>query len=591
MSEEPGRSHDRCDRGRTAAVDRPARTDRADLRRAEADPRLADETVTRPHPLLAMLAREELVVVFAPAAVWDRGRELLEPFAPRFAEATALLVLLGRPTDPALGAGAAPRPRERSSRPQPTDDELFVAVAPRASSCSTPRRRAETRGAWLHRYRYELGELIDIARAMTTERDVDKLLGVILEKSRFVTGADAGSIYVVGGRGRRQRDASASSSRRTTRSPSTRASSRCRCSTARSPGARRSRRSRSTSPTSTTCPPGSPFALRPQLRRADRVPRRKSMLVAPLISPARRGHRRHPAHQQEARPGQEAPHAGRRRRAGRPVRRAQRGAPRDARRAGRRLARERAPLRRDPQPLRGLREGERRGDRVARPDDERSLAPRRRPDRGAGEGRRRARRAGPYAARSFTPRGPARARVREPAPRLRQDRRAREGARQGEEALRRAARARSARASTSSRARSRPTCSTRKVRALERGASPRRARARSTRELAQRRAELDERVRGDPAPPTSPPCWRAATSRASRRSRARPTSTCAATCSTLLDDEEIACLEREARLAHAAGVRRDPLARRRTPSASSRRSRGARRSGASRSSRARTTSG
>jgi response regulator RpfG family c-di-GMP phosphodiesterase len=32
---------------------------------------------------------------------------------------------------------------------------------------------------------------------MTTERDVNKLLAIILEKSRFVTGADAGSIYVV----------------------------------------------------------------------------------------------------------------------------------------------------------------------------------------------------------------------------------------------------------------------------------------------------------------------------------------------------------------------------------------------------------
>ena len=38
---------------------------------------------------------------------------------------------------------------------------------------------------------------VHIARAMTTVRDVDKLLGVILEKSRFVTGADAGSIYIV----------------------------------------------------------------------------------------------------------------------------------------------------------------------------------------------------------------------------------------------------------------------------------------------------------------------------------------------------------------------------------------------------------
>ena len=39
----------------------------------------------------------------------------------------------------------------------------------------------------------------DRARAITTERDIDKLLGLILEKSRFITGADAGSIYVVEG--------------------------------------------------------------------------------------------------------------------------------------------------------------------------------------------------------------------------------------------------------------------------------------------------------------------------------------------------------------------------------------------------------
>src|SRR4029077_12878557 len=33
----------------------------------------------------------------------------------------------------------------------------------------------------------------------TTERVVDKLFSVILEKSRYVTGADAGSLYVVEG--------------------------------------------------------------------------------------------------------------------------------------------------------------------------------------------------------------------------------------------------------------------------------------------------------------------------------------------------------------------------------------------------------
>jgi HD-GYP domain-containing protein (c-di-GMP phosphodiesterase class II) len=48
-----------------------------------------------------------------------------------------------------------------------------------------------------------LGELMEIARAMTTVRDVDRLLGVILEKSRLVTGADAGSIYIVEAQGDR----------------------------------------------------------------------------------------------------------------------------------------------------------------------------------------------------------------------------------------------------------------------------------------------------------------------------------------------------------------------------------------------------
>ncbi len=61
------------------------------------------------------------------------------------------------------------------------------------------RSRSESRGKWLNRYRYELGELIEIAKAITTEREIDKLLGLILEKSRFITGADAGSIYVVEG--------------------------------------------------------------------------------------------------------------------------------------------------------------------------------------------------------------------------------------------------------------------------------------------------------------------------------------------------------------------------------------------------------
>lgn len=159
------------------------------------DSRLVNETVARPHPLLVAVHRDDLMIVVAPAVVWDRGRELLKPFAARFADSTAMLVLMGYPTNvdlqQAMNRGLASIVTEDASI-----DEMFLAGI-RAFELLEAKSRAESRGKSLRRYRYELAELINIARAMTTERDVDKLLGVILEKSRFVTGADAGSIYVV----------------------------------------------------------------------------------------------------------------------------------------------------------------------------------------------------------------------------------------------------------------------------------------------------------------------------------------------------------------------------------------------------------
>jgi HD-GYP domain-containing protein (c-di-GMP phosphodiesterase class II) len=47
------------------------------------------------------------------------------------------------------------------------------------------------------RSQYELGELLEIAAALSTERDLQKLLDMILEKSCFISGADAGSLYLV----------------------------------------------------------------------------------------------------------------------------------------------------------------------------------------------------------------------------------------------------------------------------------------------------------------------------------------------------------------------------------------------------------
>ncbi|MBX3229870.1 MAG: GAF domain-containing protein [Labilithrix sp.] len=160
----------------------------------QADNRV-DDVVTQPHPLLIAASRDDLMVILAPAAVWERGKDLLKPFAKRFAESTAMMILLGMPAGAELQQ-MMNRGLASIVSAEPSKDELFLAGM-RAFELLEAKGRAESRGKWLNRYRYELGELINIARAMTTERDVNKLLGVILEKCRFVTGADAGSIYVV----------------------------------------------------------------------------------------------------------------------------------------------------------------------------------------------------------------------------------------------------------------------------------------------------------------------------------------------------------------------------------------------------------
>ncbi len=161
------------------------------------DPRLTSRVVARPHPLLAMVRSGPLIVLLAPAVVWDHGREALRPFGARFAEGVAQLILIGRPKEidlsPALNQGLGALLSER-----PSADEIFVAIH-NAFDMLEAKARAESRGKWLNRYRYELGELIEIAKVISTEREIDKLLDIILGKSRFITGADAGSIYVVEG--------------------------------------------------------------------------------------------------------------------------------------------------------------------------------------------------------------------------------------------------------------------------------------------------------------------------------------------------------------------------------------------------------
>src|SRR6266566_4850017 len=67
-----------------------------------ADPRQTPSLVTRPHPLICMVRRDARVVLITLAAAWDHGRDILRPFASRFADGQAMLILLGRPSDPDL---------------------------------------------------------------------------------------------------------------------------------------------------------------------------------------------------------------------------------------------------------------------------------------------------------------------------------------------------------------------------------------------------------------------------------------------------------------------------------------------------------
>jgi HD-GYP domain-containing protein (c-di-GMP phosphodiesterase class II) len=75
-------------------------------------------------------------------------------------------------------------------------DQAFLAIDGLLERVEL-KQSAANNVAQLSRYRYELDELVTIARALTQERDIDRLLGLILEKSRYITNADAGSIYVI----------------------------------------------------------------------------------------------------------------------------------------------------------------------------------------------------------------------------------------------------------------------------------------------------------------------------------------------------------------------------------------------------------
>jgi HD-GYP domain-containing protein (c-di-GMP phosphodiesterase class II) len=76
------------------------------------------------------------------------------------------------------------------------DDQAFLAIDGLLERVEL-KQRAAINVRELSRSRYELDEFVSIARAIARTRNIDTLLALILERSRYLTGADAGSIYTV----------------------------------------------------------------------------------------------------------------------------------------------------------------------------------------------------------------------------------------------------------------------------------------------------------------------------------------------------------------------------------------------------------
>jgi HD-GYP domain-containing protein (c-di-GMP phosphodiesterase class II) len=125
-------------------------------------------------------------------------RVALEPHLVRSASGSTQLLLIG--TDDELVGIEALRDRyDFAAVTLPVSRARLYVTMKNYLDLVALRARELERGHVAERYRGEVSELISIARAISSERDIHALLGLILERSRHMTGADAGSVYIVEG--------------------------------------------------------------------------------------------------------------------------------------------------------------------------------------------------------------------------------------------------------------------------------------------------------------------------------------------------------------------------------------------------------
>ncbi len=146
------------------------------------------------------ITNDDIVLVLAAAELWSKPKAIAAHWV-RARSGNYTLLLIGNDEELEAGALAAIG-----------DDAAAAALITVPISC--PRLALTLRGIHrvhksrrdlakcelaLERSRFECDLLIDVGRALSSERDMTQLLHKILAKAREVTGADAGSVYIVDG--------------------------------------------------------------------------------------------------------------------------------------------------------------------------------------------------------------------------------------------------------------------------------------------------------------------------------------------------------------------------------------------------------
>jgi HD-GYP domain-containing protein (c-di-GMP phosphodiesterase class II) len=138
-------------------------------------------------------------VVFAWPELWRDGQRFASHLT-RARSGYSPLVLLGDDETFLEIRGVIAREQaDIALQPMPVGiDRAMILLRNYRELCRTRREAAE--GELLaDRYQHEIDEINAIGRALSSERNLQKLLSLILEKAREITVADAGSIYVVEG--------------------------------------------------------------------------------------------------------------------------------------------------------------------------------------------------------------------------------------------------------------------------------------------------------------------------------------------------------------------------------------------------------